>query len=101
MKKKSNSDLRQNLFFVRVEVRTRREIRDPAAELISETISSLKLGEIQGFRQGKIFEFTLKSTDLDSAKRQAEEIADRLLANPQLEEFKLSVRVQRDENSDH
>ena len=72
-----------------VDVMLKPEILDPAGQAVARALPSLGVEGVTGVRIGKRVEIEFDGdADLDRAK----EIADRLLANPVIEEF--SVRVE-------
>jgi len=72
-----------------VDVMLKPEILDPAGQAVARALPSLGVEGVTGVRIGKRVEIEFDGdADLDQAK----EIADRLLANPVIEEF--SVRVE-------
>jgi phosphoribosylformylglycinamidine synthase PurS subunit len=79
-------------FSVLVEVRLREGIADPQGATIERALPALGLSGVTGMRAGKSFRFDIAATDEASALAQATVVADRLLANPVIEESSVSVR---------
>jgi phosphoribosylformylglycinamidine synthase PurS subunit len=79
-------------FSVLVEVRLREGIADPQGATIERALPALGLSGVTDLRAGKSFRFDIAATDEASALAQATEVADRLLANPVIEESSVSVR---------
>ncbi len=76
-----------------VEVMLKPEIHDPQGQAVADALPSLGLAGVRGVRQGKRFEIDLEG-DVDEARLESvREMADRLLANPVIEDF--AVRVER------
>ena len=73
-------------FSVLVEVRLRPGIADPQGATIERALPALGLDGVTGVRAGKAFRFDVDAADEADALAQATEVADRLLANPVIEE---------------
>jgi phosphoribosylformylglycinamidine synthase subunit PurS len=78
-------------FAVLVEVHLRDGIADPQGATIERALPALGLGGISGMRAGKAFRFEVLATDDADALAQATVVADRLLANPVIEESSVTV----------
>ena len=74
-----------------VEVRLRDGIADPQGATIERALPALGLAGVSGVRAGKAFRFDVTATDEDDARSRAKEVADRLLANPVIEEATVMV----------
>ncbi len=60
-------------------------IADPEGQTIERALPLLGFGDVEHMRVGKVFRFTLDAPDLGSARARAEQLCDRLLANPVIE----------------
>jgi len=60
-------------------------IADPEGQTIERALPLLGFGEVEHLRVGKVFRFTLEAPDPESARARAEQLCDRLLANPVIE----------------
>jgi phosphoribosylformylglycinamidine synthase PurS subunit len=78
-------------FSVVVEVRLRQGIADPQGATIERALPALGLSGVTGVRAGKSFRFEIAAPDEADARAQATVVADRLLANPVIEESSVSV----------
>jgi phosphoribosylformylglycinamidine synthase subunit PurS len=78
-------------FAVLVEVHLREGIADPQGATIERALPALGLGGISGVRAGKAFRFEVMASDDADALAQATVVADRLLANPVIEESSVTV----------
>jgi len=74
-----------------VEVLLRSGIADPQGATIERALPALGFAGVDGVRTGKSFRFDLTEADEASALAQATEVADRLLANPVIEESTVVV----------
>jgi phosphoribosylformylglycinamidine synthase subunit PurS len=78
-------------YAARVEVQLRAGIADPEGTTIERAIGALGLGDVHHVRAGRSFRFELDADDEQSARRTAEDLAQRLLANPVIEESRLEL----------
>ena len=78
-------------FSVLVEVRLRDGIADPQGATIERALPALGLSGVSGMRAGKAFWFDISAEDETDALAQATVVADRLLANPVIEESSVTV----------
>ncbi len=83
------ADSRQ--FSVQVEVLLRAGIADPQGATIERALPALGLGGVTRVRAGKSFRFDLAATSESDALAQATVVADRLLANPVIEESQVTI----------
>lgn len=74
-----------------VEVTPKPEILDPQGKAIAGAAARLGLANVAGVRQGKRFELDVRAADDAEAVETAREMAERLLANPVMEEY--TVRI--------
>lgn len=80
-------------FEVLVEVRLRPGIADPEGATIERALPALGFDGVDGVRVGKSFRFALEAADEPAARARAREMADRLLANPVIEDSEVEVRA--------
>ncbi|HLH45924.1 MAG TPA: phosphoribosylformylglycinamidine synthase subunit PurS [Acidimicrobiales bacterium] len=78
-------------FTARVEVQLRPGIADPEGATIERALPALGFEGVTHVRAGKSFRFELDAPDEQSARQRAEQLADRLLANPVMEEASLDL----------
>ena len=64
---------------------------DPQGKTIADALHSLGYGAVDDVRQGKYFELDLKIGEAAQAKALAAEVADKLLANPVIESYRIEV----------
>tara|TARA_B110001454_G_scaffold119778_1_gene111749 strand:- start:348 stop:581 length:234 start_codon:yes stop_codon:yes gene_type:complete len=67
----------------------KKEILDPQGKVIQQTLKNMGFKSIKNIRQGKYFDIELDETDKKEAKKVAEEISKKLLANLVIEEYKI------------
>lgn len=75
----------------RVFVSLKPSILDPQGRTIAEALHTLGYAAVQGVRQGKCFELDVDAASADQARALAAEVADRLLANPVIESYRVEV----------
>ena len=75
----------------RVFVTLKPSVFDPQGKTITDALHSLGYEKIADVRQGKFFDLELAAATADEAKALASEVADRLLANPVIESYRVEV----------
>jgi phosphoribosylformylglycinamidine synthase subunit PurS len=75
----------------RVFVTLKPSVFDPQGQTIADALHSMGYGAVGDVRQGKYFELELTSSSADQARTLASEVADRLLANPVIESYRVEV----------
>ncbi len=75
----------------KVYVTLKQSILDPQGKTISGALASLGYRAVRDVRQGKYFELDLDTASADEARALATEVADRLLANPVIESYRVEV----------
>ena len=71
----------------RVTVYPRREILDPQGKAIRDALERLGFAQVSEVRAGKSFEVALATKSRPRAEKLLEEICQRLLANPIVEDY--------------
>lgn len=75
----------------RVFVTLKPSVFDPQGATIAEALQSLGYDAVRDVRQGKYFELELQTSSTDEAQTLADEVADRLLANPVIESYRIEL----------
>jgi len=75
----------------RVFVTLKPSVFDPQGHTIADALHSMGYKEIGDVRQGKYFELELDAKSADAARALASEVADKLLANPVIESYRVEV----------
>ena len=75
----------------RVYVTLKPSVFDPQGRVVADALVTLGYPEVQDVRQGKFFEVDLAATDAAMAKSRVTEMADKLLANPVIESYRVEV----------
>ena len=75
----------------RVFVTLKPSVFDPQGKTIADALHSLGYGSVDDVRQGKYFELELSVDSTEKARSMASELADKLLANPVIESYRVEV----------
>jgi phosphoribosylformylglycinamidine synthase PurS subunit len=75
----------------RVFVTLKKSVFDPQGKTIADALHSLGYGGVTDVRQGKFFELELNASSSDQARTLASEVADKVLANPVIESYRIEV----------
>jgi phosphoribosylformylglycinamidine synthase len=75
-----------------VEVRLRPGIADPEGATIERALPALGFDGVEAVQAGRAFRFLVEAEDESSARRTSEDLADRLLANPVIEEARVDLQ---------
>lgn len=75
----------------RVFVTLKPSVFDPQGRAIADALQSLGYGTVEDVRQGKYFELDLATTEPADARALAAEVADKVLANPVIESYRIEV----------
>lgn len=78
-------------YTVQVKVMPLKELLDPQGKAVMGGLSNLGLNGISDVRIGKNITLQVDAADADTAKTMAEEAAKKLLANPVMEYFEISI----------
>ena len=75
----------------RVFVTLKPSVFAPQGQTIVEALHSMGYAGVGDVRQGKYFELEVSSTSAEQARALASEVADKLLANPVIESYRIEV----------
>jgi phosphoribosylformylglycinamidine synthase len=75
----------------RVFVTLKPSVFDPQGRTIAEALHSMGYAGVSDVRQGKYFELDLQAGSDDEARSMAAEVADKLLANPVIESYRIEL----------
>ena len=75
----------------RVFVTLKPSVFDPQGRTIVEALGAMGYGSVQDVRQGKYFELEVDAETPQAACSLVTEVADRLLANPVIESYRVEV----------
>jgi phosphoribosylformylglycinamidine synthase len=75
----------------RVFVTLKPSVFDPQGTTVGEALHTLGYTSVTDVRQGKYFELEIDAASADEARRVAAEAADKLLANPVIESYRIDI----------
>lgn len=75
----------------KVHVTLRPSVLDPAGVAVRSGLQQLGYDGVTGVRIGKYVELTLTAPDAETARQQVDEMCDRLLANPVIENYAIDI----------
>lgn len=78
-------------FSIEAEIMPKRGVNDPQGESVLSGLKLLGFETASKVRVGKLIRFKVEADSADAAKASATEMCEKLLANPVIEEFELSV----------
>jgi phosphoribosylformylglycinamidine synthase len=81
----------------RVFVTLKPSVFDPQGTTVAEGLHTLGFTAVKDVRQGKYFELDIDTATSEEAHRLASEAADKLLANPVIESYRIEVDPQAEE----
>lgn len=76
---------------VRVYVTLKPSVFDPQGKTVTDALHSLGYAAVREVRQGKFFELDVDAATPDAARALAAEAADKVLANPVIESYRIEV----------
>lgn len=76
-----------NNYHARIYVTLRSSVLDPAGTAVESGLKQMGYTGVEGVRIGKYVEMNLTAKDEADAKKQLDEMCDRLLANPVIENY--------------
>ncbi len=75
----------------RVFVTLKPSVFDPQGTTVADALHTLGYAAVKSVRQGKYFELDIDAGTEEEARRLASEAADKLLANPVIESYRIEV----------
>jgi phosphoribosylformylglycinamidine synthase PurS subunit len=79
----------------RVFVTLKPSVFDPQGTTVSDALHTLGYASVKDVRQGKYFELEIDAPTAAEARKVAAEAADKLLANPVIESYRIEVEEAR------
>lgn len=79
-------------YSARVDVKLKDGIADPQGQTIERALPALGYAGVGDVRVGKLIELTLDASDSEEARRRVLEMCERLLANPVIESFEVTIQ---------
>ena len=78
----------ETTFRFKVEVVLKNGVLDPQGEVIKQSININRLGNVLEAKQGKLFELSVSSKNIEYAIKDVEKICSDLLTNSVIEDYK-------------
>ena len=75
----------------RVYVTLKPSVFDPQGRVVADALVSLGYQDVKDVRQGKFFEVEVDGKDAAAARARVTEMAEKLLANPVIESYRVEV----------
>ena len=75
----------------RVFVTLKKSVFDPQGKTIADALHSMGYTGVADVRQGKFFELDIDASSADQAKTLAAEVANKVLANPVIESYRVEI----------
>ena len=75
----------------RVYVTLKPSVFDPQGRVVADALTALGYEDVKDVRQGKFFEVELDGADAARAQARVTEMADKLLANPVIESYRVEI----------
>ena len=75
----------------RVYVSLKPSVFDPQGRTIAEALHSMGYSGVGDVRQGKYFELEVEAKNNDDAKKLVSDVADKVLANPVIESYRVEI----------
>ena len=75
----------------RVFVTLKPSVFDPQGTTVADALHTLGYAAVKSVRQGKYFELDIDARTEEEARRLASEAADKLLANPVIESYRIEI----------
>lgn len=76
---------------VRVDIMLKQGVLDPQGKAIAQALRGLGFDNVQDVRAGKVIELEVADADAESAQAAARAMAEKLLANLVIEDYRVST----------
>ena len=86
-----NPVIKMKEFKVKVEVKLKPVVLDPQGKSVLMALNNLGYSEVEDARIGKLIELTVKDGSAESVKERVNDMCAKLLSNPVIEEFTVTV----------
>ena len=75
----------------RIHITLKDGVLDPQGKAVGQALSALGFAGVGEVRQGKVIDIDLAETDPDRARKNLEEMCERLLANTVIEDYEIDL----------
>ncbi len=82
-------------FVAHITVTLRKSILDVQGKAVEQALFSLHMPSLSNVRIGKYIEMDVHAPDAETAREQVEDACEKLLANPVMEDYTVSITEQR------
>jgi len=79
------------MLIAKVYVSLRSGVADPQGRAVTSSLHALGFPDVEDVRVGRYLEVRLEGADRDEARRRVEEMCSALLANPVIEDYRITV----------
>lgn len=79
------------MFKASIYVTLKEGVLDPQGEAVKKSLHVLNYEQVEEVRIGKFIEVWLESQDEETARRELEDMSDKLLANPVIEDYRVEL----------
>jgi len=79
------------MFKANIYVTKKEGVLDPQGEAVRKSLQVLNFGGVNDVRIGKYIEVWLDADDLEKAKSELQQMSDKLLANPVIENYRVEI----------
>lgn len=80
------------MLIAEVKIELKRGVADPEGENTKKALKLLGFDEIETVKSVKLFEIALNTNDEKKAKKQIEEMCSKLLANPVIHNYSITLK---------
>ena len=79
------------MYLAKIKVTLRKSILDPQGKAVEHSIISMGYKNVEDTRIGKYIELKVNASSEEEARKIVEEISDKLLANPVMEDYEYEI----------
>lgn len=78
-------------YIAKIHVTLKEGVLDPQGVAVANSLHTLDYNEVEEVRVGKFTTVTLEADNIDQAEKRVNEMCDKLLANPVIEEYSFVI----------
>ena len=78
-------------YSIRIQVLPKQDILDPQGQAVEKALKSMGYNDVKDLKIGKEIVFKVKAESTEKAKSEVNQMCERLLANPVIEDYKIEV----------
>lgn len=79
------------MYSAKIFIRHKKGILDPQGKTVKDALHALKYGGVSEVKVGKLIDLKIEAKSLDGAKTLINEMCQKLLANPVIEEYSFEI----------